>query len=192
MDTSLLINHMLISVVGWMCGLALGGSLGHLIAKLLFTQPREKLYRSWVTILIPWRTVIFLSVIFVWSPLLVIKLGLGNFTGTVMVGTVLAIFALAMVMKMIFDQMYSKTTWVIFISNARSLLLIAIFATLGVGYVGAGGFGFYLSQQLNLLNYDKLVEGILVLSGLALFCDLILGLVQYWISRRIVSSEGDR
>lgn len=184
METSYLIDHMLISIVGWICGMAVGGGIGYLLARWLFTPSREKVFASWIMVLIPWRTFVLVSVLFVWSPLLVIKFGLGNLTGTIMVGMVLAIFALAMVMKMIFDQMYPKTTWVRFVSNARSLLLVAIFATLGVGYVGAGGFGFYLGQLLNLLDYPNLVQGILVLGWLTLFSDLILGLVQFWVMKR--------
>ena len=191
MSTSLVVNHMLISVIGWIFGIALGGGLGYLFARWLFTESREKIYRDWPMILIPWRTIIFVAIILVWSPLLVIKLGLGNITGTVMVGIVLALLTLVMVMKLIFDQKYTRTTWVRFISNARSLLLVAIFATLGVGYVGAGGFGFYLGQLLNLLEYGKLVEGILILGEWTLFSDLIMGLVQYWVSQKTAVVEDD-
>ena len=87
---------------------------------------------------------------------------------------------------------YPKTTLVRFISNARSLLLVAIFATMGVGYVGAGGFGFYLSQLLNLLEYQKLVQGIFMLGTLVLLCDLLLGLVQFWVSKKMMIAKGDQ
>jgi len=189
MDKSILINHLFISLVAWLVGMALGGSSGYLFAHKFFDQTNKNPIADWKTILFPWRSLIFVVILFVWSPFLVIWLGLGNLTGTVMVGLTLSLLALTMTMTTIFHNEHPLTTRVLFISNARSLILIALFATLGVGYVGAGGFGFYLSQQLNLLNYDKLIEGILILSGIALALDLILGWIQYLVTQKTMISQ---
>jgi ABC-type nitrate/sulfonate/bicarbonate transport system permease component len=56
---------------------------------------------------------------------------------------------------------------------------LAIFTTLGVGLVGAGGAGFYLMESMRSMEYGKLVQGILLLGGMTLVLDLILGFVEY-------------
>jgi len=61
--------------------------------------------------------------------------------------------------------------------------MIALFATLGVGYVGAGGLGFYLMQQVKLMEYGKLSQGIFVLGVTALILDLVFGVIQFRVSR---------
>lgn len=95
----------------------------------------------------------------VWSPILGIWLGLGNLTGIAIVGLSLSLLALPMMMKARLIYLLPTSFLERIVSLARTLLMIALFATLGVGYVGAGGFGFYPMQKMNLLEYGKLYQG---------------------------------
>jgi len=119
----------------------------------------------------------------VWSPILGIWLGLGNLTGIAIVGLTLSLLAMSMMMKAHLNQWFPLSLLEYIVSMARTLLMIALFATLGVGYVGAGGFGYYLMQQVNLLEYGKLSQGIFVLGVTALILDLVFGVIQFRVSR---------
>ena len=83
-------------------------------------------------------------------------------------------------MKMVFDQKYPKHKGLININHQITFIDCCL------NHIGCKlhWCRFFLYQLLNLSNYDKLVEGNLVESDMALISDLILGLVQYWVVRR--------
>jgi ABC-type nitrate/sulfonate/bicarbonate transport system permease component len=84
-----------------------------------------------------------------------------------------------MAMKTRLNDWFTPSLWIHLIAEARTLLLFALFATVGAGFVGGGGAGWYLMQQMDLLEYGKLFQGILLLAGLALILDLTLGIIEY-------------
>jgi len=184
METSIFIDHLYISLTAWLAGIAVGGSSGYFFAQIFFNPTSVKPDIGWKIIFFPWRSLIFILILIVWSPLLEIWLGLGNLTGIIMVGITLSFLALSMTMNTLFHKRFPVSIKANLISNTRTLLIIALFATLGVGYVGAGGFGFYLYQQINLLKYNLLYEGIILLGVMAIVLDLILGFVQYLVLRK--------
>lgn len=184
MDISIVFDHLYISLIAWLGGIAIGCSVGYLFAQVFMKQASGKPYVDWKIILFPWRSLIFILILLVWSPLLVIWLGLGNLTGIVMVGITLSLLALSMTMNTLFHKRFPVNIKSVLLSNTRTLLIIAIFATLGVGYVGAGGFGFYFYQLVNLLNYNQLIKGFILLGVTTIFLDLILGFVQYLVDRK--------
>ncbi len=183
MDISIVFDHLYISLTAWLAGIAIGCSFGYFFAKIFFNQASVKPDIDWKIILFPWRSLIFILILLVWSPLLAIWLGLGNLTGIVMVGITLSILSLSMTMSTLFHKRFPVSIKSALLSNTRTLLIIAIFVTLGVGYVGAGGFGFYFYQLVNLLNYNQLIKGFILLGLIAIFLDLILGFVQYLVVR---------
>jgi ABC-type nitrate/sulfonate/bicarbonate transport system permease component len=179
MEMSTLTDHLLITLVAWIGGLTVGGGIGYLMASFVNPLMNAKPNARRIFALVPWRTLVFMLILLVWSPLLAIWLGLGNLTGIMMVGLTVSLLAWPMAMKARLNDWFPPKLRVRFISGSRSLLLFALLATLGAGFVGGGGFGFYLMQQVNLLEYGKLVEGFLLLGGVALIFDLILGIVEY-------------
>lgn len=174
MEMSILTNHLLISVVAWIGALIIGGGVGNFVARVLKPLMTAKPATSRSMSLFPWRSIIFMLLLLVWSPILGIWLGLGNLTGIAIVGLSLSLLALPMMMKARLIYLLPTSFLERIVSLARTLLMIALFATLGVGYVGAGGFGFYLMQQMNLLEYGKLYQGFFVLGVTALILDLVL------------------
>jgi len=183
MDIVIVFDHLFISLIAWVGGAVLGGIIGYFLSNLIL---KENLFKNWITFLIPWRSFLFVLILLVWSPYLVIWLGLGNLSGTVMVGLTLLFLSLASVMNSFFQIKAKFPIFITLLASFRSFLIISLFATLFVGYVGAGGFGFYLWHQLNLINYSKLIEGIIYLGGIVLAFDLIFGLIQYMVIRKSI------
>lgn len=183
MEMSILTNHLLNSIVVWFAALIIGGGFGYFIVNALKPIMNAKPATRRRMTLIPWRSLILILMLLVWSPILGIWLGLGYLTGKVMVGLTLSLLTLPMIMKAHLNKWFPSSLLEGIVSLARTLLMIALFATLGVGNVGAGGFGYYLIQQVNLLEYGKLYEGIFILGVTALILDLVLGIIQFWLSR---------
>ena len=111
-------------------------------------------------------------------------MGLGTLTGVVTVGLTIFFITVPITMKVFLEDWFSQTPLERFMTEARNLLFLALFAMLGVGWVGGGGVGFYLTQQVNLMNYGKLIQGILLLGGIAFILDLLLGAVEYQLGLR--------
>ncbi len=183
MEISILTNHLLITVVAWIGALMIGGGVGHIVARALIPIMKAKPVSRRNMSLIPWRSIIFMLLLLVWSPILGIWLGLGNLTGIAIVGLTLSLLAMSMMMKAQVNQWFPSSLLEYIVSLARTLLMIALFATLGVGYVGAGGLGFYLMQQVKLMEYGKLYEGFFILGVTALILDLVFGVIQFRVSR---------
>ncbi|HEY43360.1 MAG TPA: hypothetical protein G4O11_05190 [Anaerolineae bacterium] len=178
---SIFTDHLLITLVAWIGSLALGGGTGYFMARLLrrlvSALPND---RRTVIALVPWRTLLFLLILVVWSPFLAIRLGIGTPTAIVMVWLTISLVACSMTMSAFLDNWFPQTLRARLLGGARTLLFFALFATLGSGLVGGGGAGFLLMQQANLMEYGKLLQSILLLGGMALLLDMILGIVEFW------------
>jgi hypothetical protein len=179
MEIAVLTNHLLITLVAWIGGGIVGGGGGYLMASLVGPRMSEKPDDRRILALLPWRTLIFVLLLAVWSPWLVIRLGLGTSTGIVTVGLTIGLVAWPMAMNTCLNAWFTPSLRLHLIAESRTLLVFALFATVGAGFVGGGGAGWYLMQQVNLLEYGKVFQGILWLTGLALILDLTLGIVEY-------------
>lgn len=179
MDTSILTNQFMIALVAWIGGLILGGIIGYLIAKLLYSLISSKPSNQRKIALVPWRTLVFILILFVWSPFIAIWLGLGTLTAIVMVGLTIGLVACFMSVSIFLDTWFPPILRVRLVAGSRTLLFFAIFTTLGAGLVGGGGAGMYLWELMRSMEYGKLVQGILLVGWLALLLDLILGFVEF-------------
>ena len=182
MDTSILANQFMIALVAWIGGLILGGIIGYLIAKLLYRLISSKPNNQRNIALVPWRTLVLILILFVWSPFIAIWLGLGTLTVIVMVGLTIGLVACFMSISILLDYWFPPILRVRLLAGARTLLFLAIFTTLGAGLVGGGGAGIYLWELMRSMEYEKLVQGILLLGGITLLLDLILGFVEFMSS----------
>ena len=180
MKIAILTNHLLITVVAWIGGVILGGGGGYLMATMLRSRIGEKPKARRLLALLPWRTLIFVLLLAVWTPWLVMRLGLGTLTGIVTVGVTIGLVAWPMTMNTCLNDWFTPSRRIHLIAAVRTLLLFSLLATVGAGFVGGGGAGWYLVQQWNLLEFGKVFQRILWLAGLALILDLTLGIVEYW------------
>jgi hypothetical protein len=176
--TDILTDHLLITGIAWAGGLTIGGGAGYLMAGLAQSLISAKPNIRLISTLVPWRALVFALILVVWSPFLAIRLGLGSLTSTMMVVVTISLLACPMSMMARLNEKFPPSLQVRLISGARTLLLFAVFAALGAGFAGGGGFGFFLMQQLNLMEYGRLVQGFLLLGGMALILDLILGIPE--------------
>lgn len=179
MEISIFADHLLITLVTWVAGLILGSGLGYLMAKSIHPLLVARPDRRRILALLPWRTLLFILILFLWSPFLAIRLGLGTSTGIMIVGLTLILVAWFMTMNTFLDHWFPPALRLRLLASTRTLLFLALFTTLGASFVGGGGAGFYLLQQVNLLAYGQLLQGILLLGGIALGLDLIMGVVEY-------------
>ena len=179
MNIEILTNHLLITVVAWIGGGILGGGGGYFMATLVRSRISEKPEARRILALFPWRTLIFVLLLGVWFPWLVMFLGLGTLTGIVTVGVTIGLVACPITMSTCLNDWFAPSLRTRLIAQARTVLLFSLFATIGAGFVGGGGAGWYLLQQMNLPEYGKVFQSLLWLAGLALILDLTLGLVEY-------------
>ena len=180
MKIAILTNHLLITVVAWISGGIIGGGGGYLMATMVRSRISEKPEAKRILALLPWRTLIFVLLMAVWTPWLVMRLGLGTLTGIVTVGVTIGLIAWPMAMNTCLNDRFTPNRRIQLIAAARTLLHFSLLATVGAGFIGGGGAGWYLVQQWNLLEFGRVFQGILWLAGLALILDLTLGIIEYW------------
>jgi hypothetical protein len=68
MEIAVLTNHLLITLVAWIGGGIVGGGSGYLMASLVGPRMSEKPDDRRILALLPWRTLIFVLLLAVWSP----------------------------------------------------------------------------------------------------------------------------
>jgi ABC-type proline/glycine betaine transport system permease subunit len=179
MNISVLADHFLISFAAWIGGLLIGGGIGYFIFRpfenFIESKPDNQKYLA----MIPWRTVIFILILLLWSPYLPIWLGLGTPTALVVMVLTISLLACSMTINTLVESRFPAILRVRIFSQARTLLFIAIFATLGVGLVGAGSAGSLFVELIRSMEYGNLVQGSLLLWGICLVLDLLLGFVDY-------------
>lgn len=158
MEISILANHLLITLVAWIAGLIVGGGLGFLIFGLVRPWLSEKSGGRRVFTSVLWRTLEFALVLVVWSLYIPFRLGLGNITGMMMGGLTVSLLTLPMTIYLRLNDWFPPSPRVKFILRARTLLFFALFTTLGAGFVGGGGAGFDIMQQMNLMEFGRLIQ----------------------------------
>jgi len=178
MDMSVLADHLLISFTAWIGGLFIGGGIGYLLFQPLGNFIESKPGNQQYLVLIPWRTLILILTMLLWSPYLPIRLGLGTPTALVVMLLTISLLACPTTVSILMENRYPSSLRVRLFGGARTLLFIALFATLGVGLVGGGGVGFLFVELIRSMEYGKLVQGSLLFWGLCLLFDLLLGFVD--------------
>ena len=183
MTVSVVLEHLLISLGGWVVGVTVGGALGTLLAlgaRTLFTAAPH-LRR--LSMLMPGRTVVLNLLIVAWTPASVILMGLRPAAALLNIALVMFLFALPFSASLLFERWYPSLFAVRIIAGLRTLATISLVATVFWGnYHGIGG---YMSMSLDDLHFEGLFKGWLVLAGLILILDVLLGIVQLVVADRV-------
>jgi hypothetical protein len=178
MDMSVLADHLLISFSAWIGGLFIGGGIGYLLFCLLHRFIERKPDNQPYLTMIPWRTLILMLVLLLWSPYLPIQFGLGTPTALIVMLFTISLLACSAATSILMENRYPSSLRMRLFGGARTLLFIAVFATLGVGLVGAGGVGSLFVELIHSMEYGKLVQGSFLFWGICLVLDLLLGFVD--------------
>lgn len=194
MNISILGEHLLISIVPWLIGVAVGGGLGYvcaLAARSLFSA-RPGLRR--VAMLLPWRTVaVTLALVVLLSPAIATLVGLGRGAGMISVGLFVFVFALPFTVGSLLEPWHPSALVVRLISGSRTLatasVAVAVVTDLSSG---SGGVGSLIFGGITRLDKSQTLKGFFMVAFMALIIDVLLGVLQIVPHRTVhpTSQEG--
>lgn len=176
-------HHLLLSLVPWLVGSTLGGVIGYGIALLI-----KKLFVSFPglrgpMVFAPWRTIIMASLLLVYSPLIVVWVGLGSTATLLIVGFFVFLLALPIATGILIEKWYPTCIVVRLAAAARTLATSSIVITVAAGIYSAGGLGPIMIEHMRLLEYSSLFSTWLIVAVITLMVDLLLGILQLLLMR---------
>lgn len=182
MEPFILSEHLMISLLPWLVGVLLGGSLGYICARgircLFSTLPG--LHRP--STLLPWRTVMMALPLL--SPLIPVLIGLGVVAGATAVGALVFVFALPFIAGTVLECWYPSTPDVRLVGGIRTLAVASVIvATLAPLATDSGGAGVLIYEGFQSLDYAQMGRGLALVILLSLIIDLLLGALQYLFSQ---------
>jgi len=193
MSISILGEHLLISIVPWLIGVAVGGGLGYvcaLAARRLFST-RPGLRR--VAMLLPWRTVaVTWASVALLSPVIAILVGLGIVAGMTSVGLFVFVFILPFTVGCLLEHWHPSPLVVRLISGSRTLATASVAVAIMGAYTGSGGVGSLIFGGITRSDKAQMIKGFFIVAFMALIIDVLLGVLQM-VSHRTVhptSQEG--
>lgn len=183
METSILGEHVLISLVPWLVGVVVGGSLGYICARVIHSLFSTLPGLRRPSTLLPWRTVVMTLPLL--SPLIPALIGLGVVAGATVVGLFVFIFALPFIAGTVLERWYPSTPDVRLVGDVRTLAVASVMvATLTPLVTGSGGAGVLIFREgYQSLDYARMFRGFAVVVLLSLIGDLLLGALQFLLSR---------
>lgn len=176
-----LCQHFLISLVPWLAGVVVGGSLGYacaLLARGIFSALPGLRGPS---MLLPWRTIAVTLLLL--SPVVPVFVGLGVVAGGVIVALFALLFALPFTVVTLLDHWYPSPVLVRLIGGARTLATASVaVAAVTTAVGGGGGAGWLIFEGMKLLDYTAMLRGFSIVALLALMIDILLGALQLLLS----------
>jgi ABC-type proline/glycine betaine transport system permease subunit len=181
MYSSFIRQHLLISLVSWLLGMIIGGSLGYawaIAARRIFTvSPALKKPLT----LFPWRTIavalpLSSSFIPLWT-------GLGTSAGIMVGGLILSVFAASITATRLIEHWYPQPLLLRLIAGVRTLATASPLVATAAELVGGGGAAYLILEGINLLNPNQYFTGIWIVVLLALALDMLIGVVQMYLTK---------
>jgi hypothetical protein len=172
------VAHLLISLIPWLIGIAIGGGLGLVCGYGIRASFSAVPVLRRPFVLLPWRTLVMGLLMVVWSPFIVSLLGIGPVSGSIMTGSSIGLLAWALAATILVEHGLPSPLSVRLIAAARTLAIASGLIAAGVGVLGGGGLGHLLLEAARVQEYGLVLKGALVIVTLALVLDLGLGLVQ--------------
>lgn len=179
MNPSVIIDHVLISVVSWLVGMIVGGGLGCLCALAAHGLFSVLPVLRKLAMLLPGRTLVVGLLLFVWSPIIPVRIGIGPEAGMIMAGLLMFLLALPFTIVVLLEYWHPSTLVVRLVAGARTLAIASVAVAAAVGVLGGGGIGQFLIQCMQLLRWNQAFTGWLILVVLALIPDVLLGILQF-------------
>lgn len=172
-------QHILLSLGPCMIGGALGGLIGYLLALWINGWGGQENNKVSRLILFPWRTLILVLLVIVYSPIILPWAGLGISASFFMTSSIIFLLSLPMATGIFLNNGSSPSKAAQMISSIRTLATASIVIAIWVSiYSGGGGLGFIMQQYLMLLEYNLWFTNWLVIAAITLVVDLLLGILQ--------------
>jgi len=176
-------QHLLLSLVPWLIGSTLGGVIGYGIALLI-----KKIFIGFpglrgLMVFAPWRTIIMVTLLLVYSPLIVVWVGLGSSATLLMVGFFVLLLALPITTGILIEKWYPSSIAVRLAAAARTLATSSIVLTVTAGIYSTGGLGPIMIEHMRLLEHSSAYSIYLVVLLITLMVDILLGILQLFLVR---------
>lgn len=189
MATSIIIDHIVISIVAWLVGVAVGGAAGYLcsvLARALFASvPNSRT----LSILIPWRTVLLGLLMVTWTPTIVLVVGLGRVADMITTALVTSFLAAPLVVSVFLENSYPSPLAIRLIAALRTLGTASPVILAAAGMFAGGGIGGTMLTATMLLQYNLLLQAWLVVVSLVLVVDILLGIVQMRVQNSVTKQQ---
>ena len=186
METEGLINHTIISIVGWLLGTTLGWGIGYASLALwrkIDLSP-ERIYPF--ALFIPWRTIVLSLLMLNYFPIFPIRwLGLGNKAGIFSIAFVIFWLTLIFVFQSAQEHQPVSRLW----AWARTIAVFSVLLTAHYSMWGSGGLGIVAKEHLMLMDFDAAWAYFAWMVGIALVIDLVIASGQLHLERYAVQKE---
>jgi hypothetical protein len=168
MNVGLIVQHIVISILGWLLGIILGLAVAFGLLGLWRQVHRDDNKNHSLSLFIPWRTVIVSLLLLNFFPVVpILFFGIGPVTNAVSVAY--TVFFLTIVI--VYQVMQGRSEPFLQISSwIRTLAVLSVIITVHYGMLGGGGLGFAASEQVSVMEPD-VWNFFWVLSGIALLID---------------------
>lgn len=180
------LNHILISLIGSMTGLVLGGGLGYLLAVGLRKLFSGKPQLQELSVFFPWRTLVMSLLVLLGFPVKAVVffgLGLGVRSGMVIVSLIIILLSFVVVTTRLLEHWLPNTIKNSLFAWGRTLTTSSVIIALFLGPFSLGGLGFSMKQNINLLNDAEVLRIYGIVIAIILMFDLVLGTVQFAVFR---------
>jgi len=172
-------QHILLSLGPCLIGSALGGLTSYMLASWVKGWGSLENKNVSRLILFPWRTLILILLVIVFSPIFVIWIGLGNSTSFLMTTSFIFLLSLPMATSIFLNKWSSLSTTTHMISSIRTLATSSIVIAIWVSiYSGGGGLGSLMLKHMQLLEFNLWLSNWLVVVVITLVVDILLGILQ--------------
>ena len=182
-------SHVIVSIVPWIIAVLAGGALGYILAITFRSWIRRSPGIFFYSAIFPWRSIAALiSLIAITYPWIQMRYGLGDASGIFSMGIILIAWSVPCTMQAIFQHWFETTLRVRMVSTYRMLAIVSIAIT-AITLHGTGYMIIYAGLQN--LNDAITFQGYALTGGILLIVDLILGFIQFWLSRLKTKKESE-
>jgi hypothetical protein len=185
LHTALIHEHILISSIGSLFGIVVGGALGYVFAivlRNLFTVKPRSRKRA---LLLPWRTVLMSLMFPLGFPItIIVQVGFGVLAGIISVGLIVFLLSLTICTSLLIEHWRPTTVANNIIAWMRTLATASVVITFFPGFFANGGLAPVIIVETRLLNYDAVLRYYAILIAIILAFDLLIGILQYVVFRR--------
>ncbi|MCP4536345.1 MAG: hypothetical protein GY832_04290 [Chloroflexi bacterium] len=173
-------EHEFLALIGWLAGTSLAGGLGYVCARIICSVFRSHPNLRKASILIPWRAILAGLLVLVSSQIAFafIMAGLGIGVRSRIAWAVLTMFLLSLpfIITAFLEHWFHSSLGYRLIATARTLAVASVALVAGIGSFGGSGLGYTALVGLKLLELDIAVKAYLIIVGLILIPDVLLGI----------------